>query len=105
VTDVRGITRLEGSVGRISDILQELLYPYPLGLRVEVFHLDGRDALAILVPPQADSLRPFIVAGMLVSTEAYSGAGFTWVERRGSSKRSKTAVEIHGLLRREPQNV
>ncbi|MBE1874494.1 helix-turn-helix domain-containing protein [Myceligenerans pegani] len=99
VSEIRGRSRPALSVARLEDIIHQMVHPYPRGLSVTIFHRDGRDLLAILVPSQPAESQPFLVLGAPVADGKIYGAGLTWVERRGSSKRSMSISDVHNLLR------
>lgn len=99
VSETRGRSRSAVSVARLEDVIHQMVHPYPGALSVTIFHRDGRDLLAILVPPQLVDSQPFLVSGAPVADGEIYGAGFTWVERRGSSKRSVLISDVHHLLR------
>lgn len=99
VSDTRGRPQLAASVSRLEDIIHQMIHPHPRGLSIAVFHRDDRDLLAILIPPQLAEAQPFLVSGAPVADGKIYGGGFTWVERRGSSKRNVSMSDVHNLLR------
>ncbi|KQO11252.1 hypothetical protein ASF06_00845 [Agreia sp. Leaf244] len=101
IDNTAGITRLEASVARIEDVIQQLVSPAPQGLVIDVFHQDHRSVLAILIPSQSAAWLPFLVEGVVLDGAKMYGQGFTWVERRGTSKRAVSLADVQ--LRLRPQ--
>lgn len=101
---VQSVHGYSGAVGidpaQYRDVLSGWVYPAIEGIEFESIILDhGRTLFAILVPPQAEAIRPFIVKrSMLKKAKGLSG-DFSIPVRRGDAKSYLRAEEIHALIR------
>lgn len=98
ITDVRGTSRLEVSIPKVQSIINSLIHPTLDRLLISVFHNDGREVLAILIPPQLTELQPFLVKGSAINEDHLYGHGFTWVTRNNAAKQVISAAEVHRAL-------
>lgn len=98
VVKAKGSQGMKKSISQIENLISQRIYPVPEQLSVQIFTKADREVVAIGVPPQAPSRHPFLVVGQKVSTDKYSGIGFSWVERIGGSKRSVSVARMHSLI-------
>jgi hypothetical protein len=82
---------------RYVQVLQNHLYPPPGDLSIEVVRADGGDLLLIVVPPQPEELKPFLVHGAIVDGHI-QGSFISIVRRRDDEAISTTAPAIHATL-------
>jgi hypothetical protein len=90
----------EEVVARIGEVLQRLVFPVPEGVRIETAPSGAAGAqavVAVLVPPQEQLLRPFLVCGTIVGDQL-SGMGVTLVERRHATIYTHGVVALHSQL-------
>jgi len=82
-----------------QDTVQHFVYPLVEGLRMEM-HPDGagRYIVSVLVPPQREQQRPFLVRGVIVG-EKYEGAFIGIVRRVGEGSVAIRIEEVHALLK------
>lgn len=99
VSAVDGLSKLNVSIARVEDILHQRIHPSPRSLSMVVVQRNQRKLLLLLIPPQNREEKPFLVSGTTVDNGRLYGGGFTWVERRGASKRSFSTAHIQSLLR------
>jgi hypothetical protein len=95
----KGVYAAPGSEARYRRVIDQRLYPPPLGLRVDtVPAAPGRDLILIDIPPQAEELKPFLVHGAIREDGVVEGAYISIVQRRGESSIPITAPMIHSTL-------
>lgn len=99
IVDTKGIRRLSGTVPRVEGIINHRVVPHPRDLTVEVLERDDHGILVIHVPAQPSDQLPFIVRGSQIEGDKLVGSGFSWVERRGTSKRTMLISEVQQRLR------
>jgi hypothetical protein len=79
-------------------VLDARVYPPIEGLRVETMDYGGgRGLLIVVVPPQPEQLKPFLVHGALVGSRV-EGAFISVVRRRGEASIPISAPAIHSML-------
>lgn len=80
-------------------VLNRMIFPAVEGLQIERFSAGtaGGEILCILVPPQREELKPFLVQGALIFGEHEDGA-ILIPRRRGEGSIPITAREIHAFL-------
>ncbi|MFT4109498.1 hypothetical protein [Propionicimonas sp.] len=100
IRSIRGIVpRVAGADARYRRIIDQHLYPPPLGLSVDVVPMEsGRALIAIHVPPQPEELKPFLVQGAITKDGDVEGAFISIVQRRGEGSIPITAPMIHASL-------
>lgn len=79
------------------DTLNRHIYPLVSGLQLEAIPVGGGEILAILVPPQQEERKPFLVKGA-IAAKKYEGSFISIVQRRGDSSVTTSAEEIHALI-------
>lgn len=99
ITNVDGIRNIDAAVPRVEEIINRYITPHPRDLRVEVIERGDHRVLVVYIPPQPAEHLPHLVLGGTLATGKYFGGGFSWVERRGTSKRSVSLAEVQQLLR------
>jgi hypothetical protein len=67
------------------------------GLEISPIRLDEGELLVIRVPPQAEYLKPFLVAGAIINDKV-SGSFISIPQRRGTDKWNMSPAAIHSLL-------
>lgn len=78
--------------------LEERLFPFPVGLRVEPVEIQpGEGLLVISMPPQPEELKPFLVHGAILNGKV-EGAFISIVRRSGEDSIPITAAQIHSTL-------
>jgi hypothetical protein len=84
---------------RLRAALDRVVYPPIPGLRVAAYPVEGEagQILAVYVPHQQPSLRPFLVHGAVAAGKV-EGAFISIVARRGEGSVVTTAAQIHALL-------
>jgi len=99
VKRVRGVEAPLGIVARYSGILDRHLYPLPAGLRINIVPLpNGKSVVAVDVPPQQETQKPFLVHGAIRADGEVEGAFISIVQRRGEASVPITAPMIHATL-------
>jgi hypothetical protein len=98
VRRARGIDPVRVELARISNVLDQRIYPAIEGLAAWTAPLPGgRTMLVLEVPPQSDWMKPFLVQGSVVG-DRVEGAFFSIVRRRGEGSIALTAREVHTWL-------
>ncbi|WP_132047095.1 hypothetical protein [Curtobacterium sp. PhB136] len=88
-----------GIVARYSGILDRHLYPLPTGLRFNIVPLpNGKSVVAVDVPPQQETQKPFLVHGAIRADGEVEGAFVSIVQRRGEASVPITAPMSHTTL-------
>jgi hypothetical protein len=86
------------SASRYRATLDARVYPPIEGLHVETMDYgQGRGLLIVIVPPQPEALKPFLVHGALVGGRV-EGAFISIVRRRGEGSIVTSAPAIHAML-------
>jgi hypothetical protein len=86
------------SASRHRAVLDARVYPPIEGLHVEAMDYDqGRGLLIVVVPPQPEALKPFLVHGAVVRGRV-EGAFISIVRRRGEGSIVTSAPAIHAML-------
>lgn len=99
IRGVKGTQAQPGVAARYQRVLDRLLYPAVLGLRIDIVNAGhGRSLIVIDVPVQPEELRPFLVHGAIRSDGKTEGAFITIVQRRGEQSIPLTAPMIHATL-------
>ncbi|WP_158711439.1 AlbA family DNA-binding domain-containing protein [Streptomyces xylophagus] len=82
---------------RYRSIIDARVFPPVDGLRVRASQQEGGWVLSILVPPQAEENKPFLVHGAIVDGKM-EGAFISVVRRRGEASIPITGPAIHSML-------
>lgn len=84
---------------RYLRVLNQNLYPPPLGLRIDVVPTQEDKSLILVdIPPQPEELKPFLVHGAIMNTGRVEGSFISIVQRRGEGSIPITAPMIHASL-------
>ncbi|WP_199515714.1 hypothetical protein [Nucisporomicrobium flavum] len=87
-----------GDVRRYRQAIENRLFPFPTGLRVEPVEISNESGLVIIaIPPQEEELKPFLVHGAIVGGRV-EGAYISIVRRSGEDSIPITAQQIHSTL-------
>ena len=101
VGEISPFLRAQVDVDRYSKLLNEWLYPEPLGIKVEWFS-HGEDpekgVVAITVPSQEERHKPYLIKRDVVDGKG-SETLLGYVQRRGDRTSIRSIVEIHQALR------
>ncbi|WP_169813560.1 AlbA family DNA-binding domain-containing protein [Nocardia vaccinii] len=98
---VTGIHQLDadaGAVARYLDALNQLIFPEIFGRQIRYVNRESYLILAILIPPQQEMRKPFIVRGGITSTGRNSSTMFQVPVRKGDSNSSKRVENVHKFL-------
>ncbi len=99
ITKIRGVRAESGRDARYLQILNQLVYPPPFGLRIDLVPVaDGLSLIVIDIPPQGEELKPFLVHGAIRKDGQVEGAYISIVQRRGEGSVPITAPMIHASL-------
>lgn len=83
---------------RYRQSLDRWIYPRLRDPLVEAVEVEpDRGLLMVMVPPQPESLWPFLVSGAVVGNKVL-GNHFLLVRRRGDETVDDTAAVVHGLM-------
>ncbi|BCJ33840.1 hypothetical protein Athai_13430 [Actinocatenispora thailandica] len=85
------------TVRRHRQALEAHVYPLPTGLDVEIVPADGGTLLVVHVPPQLDTVKPFLVHGAIVD-DRVEGAFISIVRRHGEDTIPTTAPAVHAAM-------
>ncbi|MBF6190806.1 ATP-binding protein [Nocardia sp. CDC186] len=86
------------SIAQYQKVIDSRVYPLVDGLVVDRFpHRDGGYIMAIMIPPQKEDSKPYLVQGAFVDGK-YEGAFISIVRRRGEGSVPVTASAIHAYL-------
>ncbi|WP_157420468.1 AlbA family DNA-binding domain-containing protein [Actinomadura kijaniata] len=94
---VRPIPSKSGRLRQYYDIISSRIYPPIDDLRIEGIPLGGGEIICIYIPPQLDSLKPFIVEGGRVGRK-YHGGVFSIPRRRGEDSMAMSARDLHSQI-------
>ena len=101
VDEISPFLQAQVDVDRYSKLLNEWLYPEPLGIKVEWFS-HGEDpekgVVAITVPSQEERHKPYLIKRDVVDGKG-SETLLGYVQRRGDRTSIRSIVEIHQALR------
>jgi hypothetical protein len=86
-----------GVLKRYQDVLRDRLYPPPEFLSIEVIGEGELGLVLLIIPPQPEELKPFLVHGAIVDGKA-DGTFISIVRRRGESSIPATPAMIHSTL-------
>lgn len=97
---VRGIpSQMAGTRARYLQVLDQHVYPLPVGITVETVPAEpGRVLIVIDVPPQPEHMKPFLVWGAITPDGRAEGAFISIVQRRGEASVPTTAAAIHSAI-------
>jgi Putative DNA-binding domain len=101
LADVRPIPATFFDTGQHYKLLQEWLYPQPVGVDITFVPFgaeSGKGILVVFIPPQDELSKPFLITKTLTDkkiTDVLVG----YVERRLDSTEPRTVVELHHALR------
>ena len=98
ITDIcpADLSRLRAS--RYQAVLDSRVFPAIEGLQVETTDYGrGRGILVMVIPPQPEELKPFLVHGAIVGGRV-EGAFLSVVRRRGEASIPISAPAIHAML-------
>jgi hypothetical protein len=83
---------------RYRQSIDRWIYPRLRDVSVDTVEAEaGRGLLMVLIPPQPESLWPFLVCGAVVGKKIL-GNHFSLVRRRGDETVDDTAAVVHGLM-------
>ncbi|WP_143570777.1 AlbA family DNA-binding domain-containing protein [Streptomyces acidiscabies] len=82
---------------RYRSVIDARVFPLVDGLKVRTSRQEGGYVLSILVPPQAEENKPFLVHGAIVDGKM-EGAFISVVRRRGEASIPITGPAIHSML-------
>ncbi|MFD1938774.1 helix-turn-helix domain-containing protein [Nonomuraea mangrovi] len=97
---IKALTPLEANPGRRQQhlkILNERIFPPIEGLEVGVVEVEGGDIVYVVVPPQAEELKPFIVHGGIVEGHEPSNT-FSITRRRGDHTIPVDVASLHSTI-------
>ena len=97
VTRIRPVAPDRRRLQSYRDSLNHYLYPPVEGLRLETVTVRDGEVIAILVPPQKEGLKPFIVRGATVEGKV-DMTYVSIVRRRGDKSIATSAEELHSWL-------
>ena len=82
-------------------LLQEWLYPQPVGVEIN-FTVSGPDnekgILVVFVPPQSERAKPFLITKTITDKKS-TDVFLSYVERRLDSTEARSVVELHHAMR------
>jgi hypothetical protein len=82
----------DGLGRRYQNIIDQHVYPSVRGMEIEWIERDGLGVMIVIIPPQMENEKPFLVHG------AIDGSYFSILRRRGEDSIHITAPEIHALI-------
>jgi hypothetical protein len=97
---IKQLTPLEFDAGlpnRYGEIIDKRIYPPILGLRIELVPCGVRASIAILIPPQKEISKPFLVHGVMVDGK-YQNSFFSINIRRNDQTMHISGSAIHEQL-------
>jgi hypothetical protein len=80
-----------------AHVAHSKIVPQIEGLEISRVTVDEGELLVIRVPPQAEYLKPFLVAGAIINDKV-SGSFISIPQRRGTDKWNMSPAAIHSLL-------
>ncbi|MFC8045349.1 hypothetical protein [Nocardia sp. NPDC057353] len=99
ITKIRGVPADPGRNARYLQVLNELVYPPPFGLRIDLVPVSELSSLILIdIPPQGEEMKPFLVHGAIRKDGRTEGAYISIVQRRGEGSVPITAPMIHASL-------
>jgi len=87
-----------GVVDSYRKTVDERVYPLVDGLEIQRFPVEGGEVLAITVPPQPESNKPYLVQGGILDGGKYDGGVISIVRRRGDGSIPIRAAAVHAML-------
>ena len=96
--EIRGCKPLEGQIDRYYSLAETRIFPVISNLRIEAHNFEGHDIVAILVPPQSEARKPFLVQGGVFAGGKFCGGMFSFPVRSSDRKRYMTAERIQLML-------
>lgn len=97
ISQVRPVPTDGHTVRRHRQVLEQHLYPLPVGLDVEIVPVTGGQLLVVHVPPQPDEVKPFLVHGAIVDSKG-EGSFISIVRRHGEDTIPITAPAVHAAM-------
>jgi hypothetical protein len=87
----------ENAVMRYRSVIEQFVYPLIEGLQIYRLAVEGGHLLAIVIPAQPESRKPYLVHGAVVNNRN-EGTFISIIQRRGEGSKSLRIEEIHALL-------
>jgi hypothetical protein len=87
-----------GVIDSYRKTVDERVYPPVEGLEIQRFPVEGGEVVAITVPPQPESNKPYLVQGGILDGGKYDGGVISIVRRRGDGSIPIRAAAVHALL-------
>ena len=97
VSDVTPMRPDPSATRRYKRVLQNHVYPPPLGLTIVQIEQEGGRLMLIDIPPQPEELRPFLVHGVVIDGRN-RGSFIGVATRQGDENIPQTAAMIHATL-------
>lgn len=100
ITEVGGLHKVRTPPRGYEKAVDARVYPFPLGLRVDVIELDNHHPIVMIdIPAQPEELKPFLVKGAISYDGAkVDGKAFTVAQRRGEDTQRLEASMLHAQL-------
>lgn len=96
--EIVGCKLIRGQLDKYYNVAENLICPPVANLRIEACDFDGRQVVAILVPPQLEAVKPFLLRCGTIDGEKVSSSMFSFPIRSGDRKRYVTAERIQAVL-------
>jgi hypothetical protein len=95
---VVGCEPSRAQIDKYYETVKNWIVPAIMGFRVESCEIDGRHIALILVPPQQNARKPFLVKGGIIEGKGVSAAAFSVPLRIGDRNRYLATEEIQAML-------
>lgn len=98
ITSAAGCSVGSLSIESYNQIARQRVVPPVTGMELHLLEHLGRHLMAILIPPQPEYLKPFLVKGGVTLEGRTNGASFTIPTRIGDARWNMSAEAVHSLL-------